>query len=114
MSECGGMKKILSAFALSILALACANTTTMRSNGIARVARSIRSEAMASNPVIEAEASKGMPVLSNPGDYVVVRFSGSYRKAPITLSQRVLSREGTVALIELVLSEGKKSQTLRA
>ena len=49
------------------------------------------------------------------GDYVVYRFSGSFRKAsssPLTLTERVLGREGRVLALELVLDDGAKKQTL--
>ena len=109
------MKKIVSAFALSTLALACAKTPITANNGIARIARDLHtSEALPPAPQVDAATAKEMPKLSNPGDFVVVRFSGSYHKSAMTLTQRVLSREGTVAYMELTLAEGKKSQTLRA
>lgn len=49
------------------------------------------------------------------GDYVVYRFSGSFRKAspaPLTLTERVLGREGGVLALEVVLDDGAKKQTL--
>lgn len=50
------------------------------------------------------------------GDYVVYRFSGSFRKAPaapLTLTQRVLGRDGAVVSLEVVLDDGRKQETLR-
>jgi hypothetical protein len=49
------------------------------------------------------------------GDFVVYRFSGSFRKAPtaLTLTERVLGREGGVLALEIVLDDGAKKQTLR-
>lgn len=50
------------------------------------------------------------------GDYVVYRFSGSFRKgspAPLTLTERVLGRDGAVVALELVLDDGRKQETLR-
>jgi hypothetical protein len=36
-----------------------------------------------------------------PGDYVVFRFSGSYRKAPVELLQRVVSRRDNVLVVDV-------------
>jgi len=49
------------------------------------------------------------------GDYVVYRFTGSFRKtspAPLTLTERVLGRDGGVLVLEVVLDDGAKKQTL--
>jgi hypothetical protein len=49
------------------------------------------------------------------GDYVVYRFTGSFRKtslAPLTLTERVLGREGAVLTLEVVLDDGAKKETL--
>jgi hypothetical protein len=68
-----------------------------------------------SNVPPSAELEQGL----RAGDYVVYRFSGSFRKstagtspAPLTLTQRVLGREGNVLTLEIVLEEGTKKQTL--
>jgi hypothetical protein len=61
------------------------------------------------------EASAGELGLQ-AGDYVVYRFSGSFRKAPaapLTLTQRVLGRDGAVVSLEVVLDDGRKQETLR-
>jgi hypothetical protein len=47
------------------------------------------------------------------GDYIVHRFSGSFRDAPLTLTQRVVAREGDVLVIDMTLDEGSSRQTLR-
>ena len=47
------------------------------------------------------------------GDFIVHRFSGSYRDAPLTLTQRVVAREGDVLVIDMTLDEGGSKQTLR-
>lgn len=47
------------------------------------------------------------------GDYVVHRFSGSFRRAPITLSQKIVAREPGVLVVDVTLDEGKTKQTLR-
>jgi hypothetical protein len=41
-----------------------------------------------------------------PGDFVVYRFSGSFRKAPLTLSEKVVARDGSIVTIDLSLADG--------
>lgn len=47
------------------------------------------------------------------GDYVVYRFSGSFRKTPLLLTQKVVARKGKLITIELTAEEGKKREALR-
>jgi len=66
-------------------------------------------------PAAPPELSAGEGGL-RAGDYVVYRFSGSFRKAspaPLTLTERVLGRDGAVVALELVLDDGRKQETLR-
>lgn len=48
-----------------------------------------------------------------PGDWVTFAFSGSYRKAELTLTQRVLTKEEGSITIEYAFTEGKKVETFR-
>lgn len=48
-----------------------------------------------------------------PGDFVVYRFSGSFRKAPLTLTQRVIARNGAELTIDFVAVEGSDREELR-
>ncbi|HLM74412.1 MAG TPA: hypothetical protein VK459_17020, partial [Polyangiaceae bacterium] len=47
------------------------------------------------------------------GDFIVHRFSGSFRDAPLTLTQRIIAREGDVLVIDMTLEEGSSRRTLR-
>ena len=93
------------------LALGCAKEQTTASNGMARLAKNNKFQ---DAPKVVVVDDAKMPVLSAVGDFVTLKFSGSFRKTPVTLTQRVLSRDGTVALVEMTMTEGKKSQTIRA
>ena len=105
-------RTLLSVAMLSTLALACAKEPTTAKGGFVHIAKNMRgSEAV---PAVIVVDDAKMPMLSAPGDFVVLRFTGSYRKSPVTLTQRVLSRDGTVALVEMTMTEGKKSQTILA
>jgi hypothetical protein len=48
-----------------------------------------------------------------PGDYVVYRFSGAFRKTPLTLTQKVVGRDGARVTVDLTLKDGDASETLR-
>jgi hypothetical protein len=66
-------------------------------------------------PSSAAPATPALEQKLQAGDYVVYRFSGSFRKtspAPLTLTERVLEREGGVVALEVVLDDGGKKQTL--
>ncbi len=48
-----------------------------------------------------------------PGDFVVYRFTGSFRKAPLTLAERVVARKGAVVTIDFTATENHATQELR-
>ncbi|MFO0671686.1 MAG: hypothetical protein U0235_18990 [Polyangiaceae bacterium] len=53
----------------------------------------------------------GQTELRKPGDFVVHRFSGSFRKVPLRLSERVIAVDGTVMTVDMILStEAMKAQ----
>ncbi|MGZ3423707.1 MAG: hypothetical protein ACXWUG_10110 [Polyangiales bacterium] len=52
------------------------------------------------------------------GDFVVFKFSGAFHKGAMTLTERVIAKEGTILTVEFTLAEGgkdgkSKEQTLR-
>ncbi|WP_437587103.1 hypothetical protein [Sorangium sp. So ce1000] len=59
-------------------------------------------------PIAEDAASA-----RKPGDYVAYRFSGSFRKTPLLLTQRVVAREGDVLVVDVTLEDGKQTEALR-
>jgi hypothetical protein len=48
-----------------------------------------------------------------PGDFVVFKYTGSFHKTPMTLTERVVARDGDVLAMDLTLTEGKKTETIR-
>lgn len=48
-----------------------------------------------------------------PGDYVTYRFSGSFRKTPLLLTQRVVAREGDVLVVDMTLQDDRETESLR-
>lgn len=47
------------------------------------------------------------------GDFIVYRFSGSFRKAPLTLTERVIDRRGAMLTVEITAEEGDTKRQLR-
>jgi hypothetical protein len=68
---------------------------------------------LASAPAKALDGDDGRLGNRAPGDYVVYRFSGSFRKMPAQLTERVVAREGGLFVIDYTLVEGKNEQTLR-
>jgi hypothetical protein len=61
----------------------------------------------------DAEPTAAAASARMPGDFVVYRFTGSFRKAPLTLSERVVARKGRVVTIDFTATEGDDKQELR-
>jgi hypothetical protein len=59
--------------------------------------------------------SAAAPVASArmPGDFVVYRFTGSFRKAPLTLTEKVVARSGGILTIDFAAQEGDARDELR-
>lgn len=64
---------------------------------------------------VDADALSAAPAAQarQPGDFVVYRFSGAFRKTPLTLTEKVVAREGAVVTIDLTLKDGDASEALR-
>lgn len=48
-----------------------------------------------------------------PGDFVVYKFSGSFRKEPLTISQRVIEREGSILTVDVTAESAGEKRELR-
>jgi hypothetical protein len=64
-------------------------------------------------PVVLPDAQPEPIALRQPGDFVVYRFTGSYRKEPVTLTQRVIDRSFDTLLVDVTIEDGKKTKRLR-
>ncbi|MGK4002613.1 hypothetical protein WMF31_08315 [Sorangium sp. So ce1036] len=58
-------------------------------------------------------SAQGAAVARAPGDYVAYRFSGSFRKTPLLLTQRVVAREGDVLVVDMTLADDQETESLR-
>jgi hypothetical protein len=72
-----------------------------------------KSQAITAPATLEDETTDGPLGRRAAGDYVVYRFSGSFRKTPALLTEKVVTREGGLFVIDYTLVDGKKSNTLR-
>ena len=59
-------------------------------------------------------ASESAAFAQKTGDFVVYRFSGDYRKAPLLLTQRVVEASDTALVIDATFDDGKNKRTVRA
>jgi hypothetical protein len=66
-----------------------------------------------SEQTTEAVASAASTGRRQPGDFVVQRFSGSYLRTPLVLTQRVLAREGATIVVEVTADRGRDKRTMR-
>lgn len=118
--EAGDMNRtLLSVLMVSTVgAAACAKAPTVATGSglVAVLARDVRAKPAPQAPApVQAAAAADVPALvKTPGDFVVLRYSGSYRTAPVVLTERVLMQDGGTTTMELSLAEGKKTLTLRA
>lgn len=115
---------LLSLATASIFALGCGRAA-LDQGAIAPAPSLARADVAAKPPasapaeapatVVGSEAEVAAPGASArmPGDFVVYRFTGSFRKAPLTLTQRVVARQGAVLTIDFTATEGADWQELR-
>jgi hypothetical protein len=118
------MRTLLPALLVSLLAAGCGRAAlTVQAENHTRAVTPARGDAAA--PDADTAASDGdaapgdAPAAAEaaparePGDFVAYRFSGSFRKAPLTLTQRVAAREGSVLVIDMTLAGGGATEALR-
>ena len=117
------MNRTLLTFAMaSLLATGCARAT------LAPTAATPASEHAAKAPTkaadADAEADKAAPEAApsesaevtgarKAGDFIVYRFSGSFRKAPMTLTERVIARHGSLLTVDIVAEAGETKRQIR-
>ena len=68
-------------------------------------------------PAVGASDEKAAPQASAPwaaGDFVVYRFTGSFHKTPVTLTEKVIARQGEVFTLDVTYDDGKTKESIRA
>jgi hypothetical protein len=107
------MNRLLLSALVSLLAVGCGKAA-IQTHAAALPGKSTPA-AQAPEPATEAESAPAKTA-SSPreiGDYVVYRFSGSFQKAPITLTERVVARDKDALVLDVVLDDGQKKHELR-
>jgi hypothetical protein len=113
--------RLLSLATASIFAAGCGHAALDR-GAVRPVPAKAESAALVTPaPGDDAEAATGSvaapssttKALRMPGDFVVYRFSGSFRRTPLTLTERVVARTGTVVTIDFTAAEGARKSELR-
>jgi hypothetical protein len=65
-------------------------------------------------PAADATASEAETTgARKAGDFIVYRFTGSFRKAPLTLTERVIERRGAMLTVDIIAEEGESKRQLR-
>lgn len=109
------MKRVLlAASSISLLSLGCGSpvmnpsvtpsSAEVRERAPIDVALPVKPEAAAANKSVR---------MREPGDFVVYRFSGSYRETPVTLTQQVVGEEHGYLLVDLTVDDSGTQQHLR-
>jgi hypothetical protein len=108
-------RRLLPLAAILAVASGCMHSAT--SNPAPLVASAPLPEPTTATPSADAIAVAVAPEAALPaqktGDYVVYRFSGSYRKTPLTLTQRVIDVKGTIVVVEYTLKDAARKRTAR-
>ncbi len=110
-------RRLLPIAAILAVASGCMHSTT--SNPPALVAAPRAPDAALVAPSMDALANEMTTPASpkqltqKPGDFVVYKFSGSYRKQPLTLTQRVVDVKGWTLVVDYTLKDGARKRTAR-
>ncbi len=109
------MKKLALLATVSVLVSACGGTATPP----AKSAVSAKPKTTTAHEKKKADKSDAAPAKTasrdslKVGDYFVQRFSGSFSKQPMTLTERVVAEMGSLIVIDYQLDAGKRSEHLR-
>ena len=124
------ISRLASSIGCVVLAIGCGGTVTSNTVATAPSTPAIAKAALAGKQVSRessATAVKASGISERAvGDFVVFRFSGTFRKGSITLTERVVAKEGAVIVVDYTMVETTpsapknekgaitKEQTLRA
>lgn len=76
-----------------------------------------KSAKAADGAAAEGAAKAEAPAPAAPwgaGDFVVYRFSGSFHKTQVTLTEKIVARQGDTFTLELTYEDGKTKESIRA
>jgi len=97
-----------------LFALGCGGTVNTNTLAKAPTIPAIAREALAGKRTTKEAATTAVKTSGlsdrSVGDFVVFRFTGSFRKGTITLTERVVAREGAVIVIDYTMVETTPSK----
>ena len=108
------MKKLALLATVSLLVSACGGAATPAAKTAASAKHKSAAHAKKKKAAKKADDDSGKTASRDRvGDYFVQRFSGSFSKEPMTLTERIVAQKGKLLIIDYTLDAGKKSEHLR-
>jgi hypothetical protein len=106
---------ILAASSMALLSLGCGHPVMHPSVPPAEIQEKSREQIDVSLPSKDdvEDKSKTSVRMREPGDFVVYRFSGSYRETPVRLTQQVVGYEHGYLLVDVTVDDSGAQQRLR-
>ncbi len=111
------IRRTLSLAAILAVAGGCTHTLATTAPAVAQatpVQATAPVEPLAIDDVLPPAAPAVFAAGETAGDFVVYRFSGSFRRHALTLTQRVISVDGPNKVIESTIADGATKRTVRA
>lgn len=106
------MKRAFVASAISLLSIGCGHPVMEPAVSSAPVNEQRKVDVVL--PAQAPGATASAPTrMREPGDFVVYRFSGSYRESPVTLTQQVVNKEHGYLIVDVSVDERGARQRLR-
>ena len=111
-------RKLIVPACTSLLALACSFSPTPADSAVdvdfESEAKPAKTAKWTPDKAIEASGDEAIPPLArrDVGDFFVHRFTGTYTKIPVVLSEEVTAKRGSLIVIEYTLEEGKRKTRL--
>jgi hypothetical protein len=109
------MKRIVLPASIMAISMGCTHAPATVQVESAAAQTQVEQDRVAIALPASAENEKKTPSISlrEPGDFVVYRLSGTYRKEPITLTHRVLEKDGDATMMDMTIDEGAKQERMR-
>jgi hypothetical protein len=89
---------------------------TPDAEGETKASETAASEVESADEAKSASAAEAAPAAApwGAGDFVVYRFTGSFHKTPVTLTEKVVARQGDAFTLDVTYDDGKTKESIRA